>query len=62
MKRAYIDCMAGISGDMVLGALIDLGLGMRKLREGVEEAPRRWVHHCGKTGEPSLHNGDKGHC
>lgn len=30
---AYFDCFAGLSGDMTLGALIDLGLEARELRE-----------------------------
>jgi uncharacterized protein (TIGR00299 family) protein len=30
---AYFDCFAGISGDMTLGAFIDLGLETRELRE-----------------------------
>jgi pyridinium-3,5-bisthiocarboxylic acid mononucleotide nickel chelatase len=30
---AYFDCVSGISGDMVLGALIDAGLGIERLRD-----------------------------
>jgi len=33
MKIAYFDCFAGISGDMILGALVDLGLDLRILEE-----------------------------
>jgi uncharacterized protein (TIGR00299 family) protein len=32
MKVAYLDCFSGISGDMVLGALIDAGLSVDTLR------------------------------
>ena len=32
MKIAYFDCFAGISGDMVLGALVDAGLGVAGLQ------------------------------
>ena len=32
MKTAYCDCFPGISGNMILGALIDLGLGIEGLR------------------------------
>ncbi|MDH7499031.1 MAG: nickel pincer cofactor biosynthesis protein LarC [candidate division NC10 bacterium] len=32
MKIAYFDCFAGISGDMILGALVDAGLEMEALR------------------------------
>lgn len=35
MKTAYIDCIAGASGDMLLGALVDAGLGEDALREEV---------------------------
>jgi uncharacterized protein (TIGR00299 family) protein len=31
MKIAYFDCFSGISGDMILGAFIDLGLDLSKL-------------------------------
>ena len=35
MKIAYFDCFAGISGDMILGALIDAGLDVDQLREAL---------------------------
>lgn len=31
MKTAYFDCFSGVSGDMILGALIDAGLDIREL-------------------------------
>jgi len=33
MKIAYFDCIAGASGDMLLGALVDAGLPVESLRE-----------------------------
>jgi uncharacterized protein (TIGR00299 family) protein len=35
MKIAYFDCFSGVSGDMILGALVDAGLDVEKLREGL---------------------------
>ncbi len=33
MRIAYFDCFAGVSGDMILGALLDAGLSVDTLRE-----------------------------
>ena len=32
MKIAYFDCFSGVSGNMILGALVDLGLDLEQLR------------------------------
>ena len=39
MKIAYFDCFAGISGDMALGALLDCGVPLEALREGLSSLP-----------------------
>ena len=36
MKIAFADCFSGISGDMLLAALLDAGLPLDTLREGIE--------------------------
>jgi hypothetical protein len=36
---AYFDCFAGIAGDMTLGALIDCGVPVEKLIEGLSSLP-----------------------
>ena len=39
MKLAYFDCFSGISGDMVLGALVDAGLDLRQLEAELRKLP-----------------------
>ena len=36
---AYLDCSAGASGDMFLGALVDAGVSLRELEEGLKTIP-----------------------
>ena len=39
MKIAFLDCFSGISGDMFTGALLDLGLEFRALKEALAGLP-----------------------
>ena len=39
MKIAYFDCCSGISGDMVIGALIDSGLDVKTLQKELKKLP-----------------------
>ena len=38
-RLVYFDCASGASGDMVLGALVDLGLPVDALREELSKVP-----------------------
>jgi uncharacterized protein (TIGR00299 family) protein len=37
MKIAYADCFSGVSGDMFLASLLDAGLPLEVLQEGIEK-------------------------
>ncbi len=39
MKIAYFDCFSGISGDMCLGAIVDLGVSLKKLTQELKKIP-----------------------
>src|SRR5262245_36841990 len=39
MKTLYFDCFSGISGDMTIGALLDLGLDFDYLRAELKKLP-----------------------
>jgi uncharacterized protein (TIGR00299 family) protein len=39
MKAIYFDCFSGISGDMILGALIDAGLSLPRLKQELAKIP-----------------------
>ncbi|MSQ15723.1 MAG: nickel pincer cofactor biosynthesis protein LarC [Dehalococcoidia bacterium] len=39
MKIAYLDCFAGASGDMLLGAIVDCGISVDTLREELKSLP-----------------------
>jgi len=39
VRIAYLDCFSGVSGDMLLGAMLDAGLGLDDLRSELEGLP-----------------------
>src|SRR5712691_9238517 len=39
MKTLYFDCFSGISGDMTIGALLDLGLDFDYLKSELKKLP-----------------------
>ncbi len=55
MKIAYFDCFSGISGDMVLGALVDAGCELARLEADVRRLPvTGWKIHAEKVARGGL--------
>ncbi len=48
MKLAYFDCPAGISGDMLLGALVDCGVSIEQIKDGLASLPINHFEISGK--------------
>ncbi len=43
MNIAYFDCFSGVSGDMALGALLDLGVPLEALTAAMKQLPlKNW--------------------
>lgn len=57
MKTAYFDCFSGISGDMVVGALIDAGADFSELKNQLSALP---LHGYSLAAEKTLKNGISG--
>lgn len=60
MKLAYLDCSAGIAGDMCLGALLDCGLPLDHLKGSLQKLGlgREYdlqTHAVQRAGQPALH-------
>jgi pyridinium-3,5-bisthiocarboxylic acid mononucleotide nickel chelatase len=54
MKIAYFDCFSGVSGDMILGALVDAGLSLEDLKTSLSHLPIRGYTIKART----VHKGD----
>jgi len=37
LRAAYFDCYSGVSGDMILGAMVDLGVDIKEIRNALKE-------------------------
>ena len=49
MSALYLDCFAGIAGDMLVGALLDLGASFDRVRTGLERLGLAGVEVSGRV-------------
>jgi len=58
-RIAYFDCYSGISGDMILGALVDLGVKLDSIRKGLQALDLNGYKITSKTVKRGLISGTK---
>ena len=62
MKVLYYDCFSGISGDMNLGAMIDLGIDLSYLRSELGKLNLQGLGTYCRKGSETWDNRNKSHC
>src|SRR5262249_27087702 len=59
MKTLYLDIFSGISGDMFIGALLDLGVDLHKLEHELEKLGLDGFHFHTRRGQKAAIEGVK---
>ncbi len=62
MKILYYDCFAGISGDMNLGAMLDLGIEADYLKNELSKVACKRVYPADYKGYPERNIRNKSKC
>src|SRR5436190_18157944 len=59
MKTLYLDVFSGISGDMFVGAMLDLGVDFRQLEEALDKLRLKEFHIHAAKGQKANIQGTK---
>src|SRR5204862_691649 len=59
MKTLYLDVFSGISGDMFVGAMLDLGVDFRQLEEALDKLRLKEFHIHAAKGQKATIQGTK---
>ena len=59
MKTLYLDVFSGISGDMFVGAILDLGVDFRQLEEALDKLRLKEFHIHAAKGQKANIQGTK---